>query len=237
MWKQIKRWFIRIFAVVIVFFMMFGLISNFITAQQQKSQQEEEKAKTADTYVDGKNTHQLEKIGQEVLIPKSMKLESTSTDEETGSIVYQYSSIQYDEFAVGMGISEMTDESGANMDENLFTLEEAIEALRYEEVESAQYFTFKGETNDFMIMMQKEVTDNESYSYEVDYIFFNVETRSRYTISLFLLNDDTPTKTDMLKVDRLGKEMLANTKYISMETVDQYSLPEGNEDVFNHVLK
>ncbi|MBP3851380.1 MAG: hypothetical protein J6D36_02440, partial [Erysipelotrichaceae bacterium] len=59
------------------------------------------------------------------------------------------------------------------------------------------------------------------------------EGKNYYTISIFLLSPENPSKTDRLALDALGKEVMSLTKYSNYEVSKTYTLPEGKEDLYN----
>lgn len=235
-----RKWLIRVVVALIVSFMVISLGASFFAARNnQNNPNNQQQQESKYTYVDEKNPFELTGIGQTLLIPKGMKLESTTNSEENNAIIYRYNGVNYEDagFSAGMVIMEMDAEKGADYsNEVLFNINEAAEQYRRAEFENINYLTFKGEEHDYLMALQTIYDNNPNYGYEIDYTIVDELNSRQYVISLFMLDPKEPSKTDMLKLDRLGKEVLSQTKYISAPIVDEFCLPEGNEDRFNHIL-
>lgn len=239
MGKRIRVWLIRVVAVLIIAFMVLSLGANFFTAKNRADNETEQKqtSESKYKYVDENSKMELTGINQTLLIPRSMKLESTTNSEENNAIIYQYNSVQYDDIAAGMVIVEMDKDKGADYtNEVLFNIEEASQRYKEAEFENINYITLQGEMHDYLMTLQTIHENNPNYSYEVDYTIIDEQNLKQYMISLFLLEPKQASKTDMLQLDRMGKEVLSQTKYVNAQKYDSFCLPAGHDDSFNHIM-
>ena len=239
MGRQIRKWFIRIFAVLIVAFMVISLGANFFMARNQQKEIAKQQEESKYTYVDEKKIYKLEAIDQTILLPKGMELDSTTTQEETNMIVNQYQGVRYEDLGISVGliIMEMDPEKGANFNgQSLMTMEQAAQQYKESEYENKNYITLKGDNIDYLMVLQTVFDDNSKYGYEIDYTITDQENMRQYMVSLFLLEPKQASKTDMLKLDQMGKEMMSQTKYITAPVYDQFALPADQENTFNHIL-
>lgn len=247
MGKRFRIWLMRIVAIVIVLFMVIELGANIFNTNDSNSNQDTndkttqtaKKNKSQYAFVSASNTVKLEGIDQTILLPEGMTKQSEEKNDETGAIIYNYGSQEFNGVTIGLIISEMESSKGANFDNVTMTsMEDYAEGLKNGEYENTNYITFKGESNLFLEEVQTIYDadhSNVQYKYEVDYNIFDIDNSNYYVISLFLVSPENPTKTDDLKVDRLGREMLSKTRFANMDVYQEYGLPANDDDQFNHI--
>lgn len=240
MGKKLRVWIMRIVAVLIVMFMVIQLGSSmFRTGTSQKNNKTVETKKKASkyTYVSMSNTLKLEGINQTILLPDGMTVQEKNTDDTTGGTIYNYGSQKYDDFTVGVMVSQIESAKGADLESvTMVTMEEHAEGLKNGEYSNVNYITFKGESDFYVEEVQTIYDDGENqYKYEVDYHIFDLTNQNYYVVSLFLLSPESPTKTDYLKIDRMGQEILSKTSFNNAKVYDEYGLPAESTDRFNHI--
>ena len=115
-------------------------------------------------------------------------------------------------------------------------MEEMADGLKNNgEYSNSNYITFRGKSDNYLEQVQTIMDGDTQYKYEIDYNIYDVANKNYYMISLFLLNPTNPSKTDRLRLDRMGKEMMSKTSYMAQDVYSEFALPAEKENEFNHL--
>lgn len=239
MGKRIRVWFIRIMALVIVALMVISLGANFFTSSSNKEEKTSEKTtskKSKYTYVSADSKYHLDGIDQDLLLPEGMTVQSQTTNDTTNGTIYTFGAVNYGDITASLVISVSESAKGANLDGvTMVTMEEMSDGLKNNsDYSNHNYLTFRGNSNNYLEQVQT-IMDDGDYAYEVDYNIYDLENKNYYMISLFLVNPSQPSKTDRLRLDRMGKEMMSKTSYMASDIYSEYALPAESETEFNHL--
>ena len=243
MGKRIRVWFIRILALVIVILMILSLGMNIFTGQKSSKEDQTEqtsqtkKKKSKYTYVAADSKFHLDGVDQDLLLPKGMTVKSQTTNEKSNAKIYTFNGVQYDDISASLVISVAESGKGANMDSiPMVGMEEMADGLKNNgEYSNSNYITFRGKSDNYLEQVQTIMDGDTQYKYEIDYNIYDVANKNYYMISLFLLNPINPSKTDRLRLDRMGKEMMSKTSYMAQDVYSEFALPAEKENEFNHL--
>lgn len=235
MGKFIRTWIIRIFAVVLVVFMIASLFSNIFTNRSTTdTEKTTQTSKSKYKFVSSKNQVKLEGVDQVILLPENVTEKDKQTDEEYGSVSHNYGSVQIDNDIISIMITKMESENGGNFDSmTMLTKDEMAQAAQSDTSEDTSYYAFQGDDTEYMETIKTIPSEKTSYSYQVSYCIFDTEGLNYYMVTLYLTSPSSPSKTDMLQVDNFGKEMLAKTRYLNQTVTSEFTIPDGSEDLFN----
>ncbi|MDY3035864.1 MAG: hypothetical protein SOS22_06555 [Absicoccus sp.] len=241
MGKRVRVWIMRVIAIVIVVFMVVELGANIFTGNSSSNQKTTEKTTTKTskyTYVNESSVFHLDGIDQDVLLPKGMTVQSKNEDQNTHAITYNFGAVKYDNFSASILIT--TKESGKNgtfADGELVSMDTLANGLKENgEYSNWNYLIFRGDTNNYLEQVQTIHQEKDATAkYEIDYNIYDVDGKNYYMISLFLVTPENPDKTDLLHLDKMGKEMMAKMSYMKKDIFMEYALPEDKADQFNHL--
>ncbi len=237
MGKKVRVWFMRIIALVLVALMVITLGANLFTTSSNKEEKTSQttKKKSKYTYVSSDSKYHLDGINQDLLLPEGMTKQSESTNDQ-GATVSTFSAVKYEDLTASLVITKAESSQGVNMDSYaMATMEQMADGLKNNgEYSNKNYITFRGESNNYLEQVQT-LLDNGQYAYEIDYNIYDLNNKNYYMISLFLVNPENPTKTDLLHLDRMGKEMMSKTSYMAKEIYSEFALPADAEYQFNHL--
>lgn len=237
MGKRIRVWIIRLVAVFLVVFMIASLFSNMFTNRSSSSDKEQttQTSKSKYKYVSSKNQVKLDGVNQVILLPENVSEKDHQTDEEYGSVSYNYGSVQIDNDVISVMITKMESENGGNFGNmSMVTKDEMAQVAQSEESEDTSYYSFQGDDDEYMEVIKTIPSEESSYSYQVSYCIYDTVGINYYMITLYLTSPSQPSKTDMLQVDNFGKEMMAKTRYIHQTVTSEFTVPDDNLDLFNH---
>ena len=241
MGKRVRVWIMRVIAIVIVVFMVVELGANIFTGNSSSNQKTTEKTTTKTskyTYVNESSVFHLDGIDQDVQLPKGMTVQSKNEDQNTHAITYNFGAVKYDNFSASILIT--TKESGKNgtfADGELVSMDTLANGLKENgEYSNWNYLIFRGDTNNYLEQVQTIHQEKDATAkYEIDYNIYDVDGKNYYMISLFLVTPENPDKTDLLHLDKMGKEMMAKMSYMKKDIFMEYALPEDKADQFNHL--
>ncbi len=238
MGKKARIWFMRILAVVLVGLMVVSLGANlFMTSSdsEEKTSEKTSKKKSKYTYVSSDSKYHLDGINQDLLLPEGMTVQSESKN-DNGATISTFSAVKYEGFTASLVISKAESSQGVNMDSYaMVSMEQMADGLKNNgEYSNKNYVTFRGDSDNYLEQVQTLLEDGQ-YAYEIDYNIYDLASKNYYMISLFLVNPENPTKTDLLHLDRMGKEMMSKTSYMAKDIYSEFALPADAEFRFNHV--
>ncbi len=234
MGKRFKVYLIRIFAVVVVVAMIAttfsSLFSNVFNSSEDTTT-ETSKYK----YVDEDNEITLDGVSQTILLPSNMELQDTETNDELNAVQENYGTATYDNITFAIVVTKLESENGGNVEDlGMVTKSEMSEQSQSIESEDVGYYSFMGEENDYMEKIQLIPSDTSNFSYMLAYSIFDLEGNNYYMVALYMTSPTSPSKSDMKKLENIGKEMMSSTKYSKYTVTSEFAVPGELEDLFNH---
>ncbi len=236
MGKKVRVFLMRIIAILIVVVMVGSLGSSLFYNKKDNAKEEQTEEKTASkyTFVNDNAKFHLDAINQDLLLPKGCSLQEKLKNEETGALSYNYGQFDIDGHTFALLISTMESNNGGKFDDmQLYEMDVLADGLKEAEYENTNQLLFQGEQKDYMETVKTIFDAGKEIPYQIDYSIYDLEGKNYYTISVFLLSPENPSKTDRLALDALGKEVMSLTKYSNYEVSKTYTLPEGKEDLYN----
>lgn len=244
MGKRVRVWVMRIIVALIVVFMVVSLGANIFTSSssQEKTEEKTTKTKTKSTskytYVNDSSTFHLDGINQDILLPKGMTVQSKSEDQKTHAITYNFGAIKYDGFSASVVIvAKESKKNGVFEDGSLAPMDQFAQGLKEQgQYSNWNYISFRGDNNNYLEQIQTLHQEKDAPSkYEIDYNIFDLDGKNTYMVTLFLVTPQDPDKTDLLHLDKMGREMMDKTTYMQKNVYQEFALPEDKADLFNHV--